>query len=89
MSEDESEAVGIMAEHGSLLLIRCGSRFAVVERRAGRLYPMKPGAREGAPMTAAGMASLMAEEGPLPEEEARQLFKKLCERGDRLARHLW
>jgi hypothetical protein len=40
MSEDTAPAFDIVEEHGSFLLIRAGSRFAVVERRAGRIYPM-------------------------------------------------
>ena len=88
MTEDTAPAFDIVEEHGSFLLIRAGSRFAVVERRAGRIYPMMPGEREGEPMTAEGILTVMAEEGWLPEPEARRLFKELCERGDRLARVL-
>jgi hypothetical protein len=69
-------------------LIRVGSRFAVVESRAGQIHPMMPGGRTGEPMTAEGMAHVMAEEGWLSEPEARQLFKELSTRGDRLARVL-
>ena len=88
MSDDPSAAIEIVEEHGSFLLVRTGSRFAVVERRAGRIYPMMPGEREGEPMTAEGILTVMAEEGWLPEPEARRLFKELSERGDRLARVL-
>jgi hypothetical protein len=87
--EDKREAaLDIVEEHGSFLLIRAGSRFAVVERRAGRIYPMTPGGREGEPITAEGTANVMAEQGWLPEAEARRLFTKLSGRGDRLARVL-
>ena len=85
---DHTTAV-IVEEHGSFLLIRAGSRFAVVERRAGRIYPMKPGKREGVPISAEGMALIMAEESSLPESEARQQFEELSQRGDRLAQRLW
>jgi hypothetical protein len=88
MSDDRPDKIEIVEEHGSFLLIRTGSRFAVVERRAGRIYPMMPGEREGEPVTAEGMAAVLAEEGSLPEEEARRLFDRLCDRGDRLARSL-
>jgi hypothetical protein len=88
MSDDTAPSFDIVEEHGSFLLIRAGSRFAVVERRAGRIYPMMPGDREGEPITAEGMAKAMAEEGWLTELEARQLFKELSTRGDRLARVL-
>lgn len=88
MSNDPIPAIDIVEQHGSFLLIRAGSRFAVAERRAGRIYPMMPAGREGEPMTAEGMAKVMAEEGWLPETEARRRFKELSARGDRLARVL-
>ena len=89
MSDDTAPKFDVVEEHGSFLLIRSGSRFAVVERRAGRIYPMMPGGREGEPFTPEGMASVIAQKGSLPEEEARHLFAELCERGDRLAQRIW
>jgi hypothetical protein len=89
MSDNPVPAIGVVEEHGSFLLIRVGSRFAVVEKRAGQLYPMKPGDREAKSMSAEGMASVIAEEGSLAEDEARRLFAELCERGDRLAQRVW
>jgi hypothetical protein len=88
MSDETAPKFDIVEEHGTFLLIRTGSRFAVVERRAGRIYPMMPGGREGEPMTAEGMAKVMAKEGCLAEPEARRLFKELSTRGDCLARVL-
>jgi hypothetical protein len=88
MSEDPAKSAEIVEERSSLLLVRAGSRFAVIERRNGRLYPMMPGEREGVAMTAEGIAALMAEEGSLAEDEARRLFAELCDRGDRLAQSL-
>jgi hypothetical protein len=88
MTDDPSAAIEIVEQHGSFLLIRSGCRFGVVERRAGRLYPMAPGGREGAPITGEEMARLTAEQDGPREDEARQLFKELCERGDRLAQLL-
>ena len=88
MSDDPAPAIDIVEEHGSFLLIRAGSGFAVVERRAGRIYPMMPGEREGKPITSEGMAKVMAEESWLSEPEARRLFEELSTRGDRLARVL-
>jgi hypothetical protein len=89
MSDDPVPAIDIIEEHGSFLLIRAGSRFGVVERRAGKIYPMTPGGRGGEPISPEGMASVMAQEGSLPEDEARRLFADLCERGDRLAQRIW
>ncbi len=88
MSDDIAPRFDIVEEHGSFLLIRAGSRFAVVERRAGRIYPMMPGGREGEPITSEGMANVIAKEGWFPEPEARRLFEELSGRGDRLARVL-
>ena len=88
MSDGTAPRFDIVEEHGSFLLIRAGSRFAVVEKRAGRIYPMLPGGREGEPTTVEGMAKVMAAEGWLSEPEARLLFKELSARGDRLARVL-
>ena len=50
MNDDCGETIETV-EHGSFLLIRTGPRFAVVEQRADRVYPIKPGEREGEPMT--------------------------------------
>ena len=79
MNEHTARAFDLVEEHGSFLLIRTGSRFAVVERRAGQIYPMLPGGREGEPMTTEGMAKVMAEEGwlPEPEPELSLLLEKL------------
>jgi len=85
---DSSKTVEIVEEHGSFLLIRAVSGFAVVERRNGRIYPMAPGEREGVPMTAEAVAALLAEQGCLPENEARRLFGELSDRGERLAQSL-
>jgi hypothetical protein len=88
MNDDRAETIEIIEQQGSFLLIRGGPRFAVVEKRAGHVYPMKPGEREGEPLTPEGLAAAMAEEGWLSEEEARRQFRELCDRGNRLARSL-
>lgn len=88
MNNDCGEIIEIVEQRGSFLLIRTGSRFAVVEQRAGRIYPMKPGARQGEPLTPEGLAAAMAEEGWLSEDEAWRQFRELCDRSDRLARSL-
>ena len=85
---DSSKTVEIVEEHGSFLLIRAAPGFAVVERRNGRIYPMAPGEREGVPTTAEAVAALLAEQGCLPEIEARRLFGELSDRGERLAQSL-
>jgi hypothetical protein len=83
-----SKTITIVEEHGSFLLVRGTSGFAVMERRNGRIYPMAPGEREGIDITAEAAAALLAAEGCLSESEARRLFRELSERGDRLAQTL-
>ena len=85
---DSSKAVEIVEEHGSFLLVRTASGFAVIERRNGRIYPISPSERDGVPMTGEAIAMLLADQGHLPEDEARRLFDELCERGERFAQSL-
>ena len=82
------KTIAIVEEHGSFLLVRGPSGFAVMERWNGLIYPMAPGEREGVEMTAEAVAALSAAEVCLPESEARRLFRELSERGDRLAQTL-
>lgn len=89
MSDHTASNIQIVRQHGSFLLVSSGSAFAVLEKRAGRVYPLKPGHRDGVAMTPEGLASLINIDSPLAEKEARQLFAELCEKGDRLAQRLW
>jgi hypothetical protein len=88
MNNRSTEPIEMVKEHGSFLLIRAGSHFAVVEKRAGQVYPMMPGYRDGKPTTPEGITAAAAEANWLPEDEARRHFDELCNRGDRLARSL-
>jgi hypothetical protein len=85
MNDGSGETIEAVEQHGSFLLIRTGPRFAVVERRADRVYPIQPGEREGEPLTPEGMATAAAEAGWLSEKEARRRFREVC---DRIARSL-
>ena len=85
---DPSKAVEIVEQHGSFLLVLTASGFAVIERRNGRIYPISPSEREVVPMTGEAIAMLLADQGDLPEDEARRLFDELCERGERFAQSL-
>ena len=80
-ASDPSKAVEIIEEHGSFLLVRMASGFAVIEK-------ISPSEREGVPMTREAIAMLLADQGHLPEDEARRLFEELCERGERFAQSL-
>ena len=63
---DPSKAVEIVEEHGSFLLVRTASGFAVIERRNGRIYPISPSEREVVPMTGEAIAMLLADQGISP-----------------------
>ena len=56
----------IVEEHGSFLLVRTASGFAVIERRNGRIYPTSPSEREGVPMTGEAIAMLLVDQGHPP-----------------------
>ena len=89
MTDHDPAAIETVEQHGSFLLVRSGALFAVLEKRAGHVYPLKSGHRDGVATTPEGMASLISDETALSETEARRLFADLCERGDQLARRLW
>ncbi len=80
----------VIQEHGTFRLVERGGRWAVVEARAGRLYPLAPDrdAGDGAPDTAAGLES--AADGSWTDEDAaRRRFEALSNRGDDLAQTIW
>ena len=75
----------IVEERDNYLLIEAGGNWAVVERRAGRFYPMRDGARAGTgatdPEAAAGEWS--------DEIAARAKLRDLEQRRRDLAERLW
>jgi hypothetical protein len=85
MNDGCGEVIEIIKQHESFLLIRAGARFAVIEQRAGRAYPMKPGEREGGPLTPDGSAAGWRK-GLALRGRSVAAFRELCDRGDRLAR---
>jgi hypothetical protein len=77
----------VIEQRGSHLLVACGDRFAVLERRGGRIYDVRGGRREfdDTPM---GMAAAVGD-GWTDEGAARRLFDEAARRGDDLAERLW
>jgi hypothetical protein len=72
------------------ILLEDGDRWAVVERRAGRYYPLRARARDGAdPRDAAALRRVIGEAGWTEEMEARRLLKEAAEGYDRLANLIW
>jgi hypothetical protein len=79
------QGLAILAEQGSFLLLRGERGCAIVERRNGRLYPMRDGTREAA---SDSVEDVLSPEDWREEAEAQRLFRELCTRGDRLAQTL-
>ncbi|HZS81299.1 MAG TPA: hypothetical protein VFA50_00390 [Stellaceae bacterium] len=82
------ETPAIVAESGSLLMVRHGARFAVIERRNGRLYGLGKDRRDGFPATADGILAA-AGTGWSDEATARARFDDAVARGEALAQRLW
>jgi hypothetical protein len=59
-------------EREHYLLVSDGKRFTVVERRAGKFYPLCNGIRHGCDLDDEGVAELVRESGSFSEREARR-----------------
>jgi hypothetical protein len=81
--------IRVVEIRGSHLLIECDGRFAVIERRNGRMYGTGGGDRRSHPDTPAGIAAAAGESGWTDEARARQSFAAIAERGEELARKIW
>ena len=64
----------IVDEQENYLLVTDGVSFTVVERRAGRFYPLRKCSRPGVALDDAGVAKLFRESGHYAEPEARRLL---------------
>ena len=81
--------IRVVEERDHYLLIADGDRFAVVERRAGKLYPLRDGARDGVALDDPRLPSLIARHEWCDEVEARRVLNELLNRQDRLANTIW
>ena len=80
-------AVQVVAERAPYLLLAKQDRYAVVERRAGRLYAVM-GVRRSAPMTDAGAEAVVGDAW-CDERQARRLFDDVVARYVALAERMW
>ena len=80
--------IDIVEQRGSHLLVARDGRFAVVERRNGRIYDIRGNGRRDFDDTADGMTAAIGD-GWTDEASARRLFDDATARGDSLARRLW
>lgn len=78
----------VIEQRGSHLLVARGDRFAVLERRRGRIYDVCGGGRREFDDTPMGMAAAVGD-GWTDEGAARRLFDEAARRGDDLAERLW
>jgi hypothetical protein len=80
--------IEIIEEQDNYLLVTDGTRFTVVERRAGKFYSLRNGARRSAMLDDAGFAQIIRETGFHTALSARQLFDEVAARRQDLAEHL-
>jgi hypothetical protein len=79
-----------VAARDNYLLLREGERYAVVERRAGKLYSLRDGRREPVEEgDEAALRRLIGEDGWSDEATARRVQQHLAERHDELAQRIW
>jgi hypothetical protein len=81
------DTVRIMEERAPYLLLARDDRFAVVERRNGRLYNLHGHDRGPAPMTDAGALSIVGRDW-CDEWTARRMFSDIVGRYAELAERL-
>src|SRR5260370_35494148 len=79
--------IRIATEKAPYLLIARGDRFAVVERRNGRLYKLHCGARDAMPMPDEGAATIVGNTW-CDESRARQIFSDVVTRSIELAERM-
>lgn len=82
------DRIRVVEERESWLLVADGDRYAVLERRAGRIYGLESSHRTGEPDSPAGMRAAAEAEGWHDEAGARALFGQVVARGRELARRM-
>ena len=78
----------IIAEREHYLLVSDGKRFTVVERRAGKFYPLCNGIRHGCDLNDEGVAELVRELGSFSEREGRRRLADVAGRWRDLFEHV-
>jgi hypothetical protein len=86
--EETMHDVHIVEERPPYLLLERNRRFAVVERRAGKLYSLHCGHRDAEPLTDAGAAHAVGDDGWCDERTARRVFEEVASRYHELAEQI-
>ena len=78
----------VIAEQEHYLLISDGQRFTVVERRAGKFYPLCTGVRHGYELDDETVAELMRQSGSYSERDAQRLLVEVASQWRELFEHV-
>ena len=87
-SDENFATIRVVERRAPYLLIARQGRFAVIERRNGKLYNLHCGRRAPGEMTDAGALAIVGQDW-CDEATARRLFDEIATRYDDLAEHLW
>jgi hypothetical protein len=80
--------IKVIAEQEHYLLVSDGEHFTVVERRAGRFYPLCNGIRHGLDLDDETVAQLVRESGSNSEQDARSLLAHVASQWRDLFEHV-
>jgi hypothetical protein len=78
----------VIAEQEHYLLISDGQRFTVVERRAGKFYPLRTGVRYGLDLSDGTVAELIRTSGSYSERDAQSLLVEVASQWRDLFEHV-
>jgi hypothetical protein len=78
----------VIAEQEHYLLVSDGEHFTVVERRAGKFYPLCNGIRHGLDLDDETVAQLVRESGSYTERDARSLLAHIASQWRDLFEHV-
>ena len=78
----------VIAEQEHYLLISDGQRFTVVERRAGKFYPLCTGVRHGLDLDDETVAELIRRSGSYSERDAQRRLAEVASQWRDLFEHV-
>lgn len=81
--------IQVIDNAGTFRLISDGTRYAVVEHRAGCVYSVHGHHRREAADDEEGMMKVVGEDGWFSESDARRCFDDAVRRGESYARIIW
>jgi hypothetical protein len=78
----------VIAEQEHYLLISDGQRFTVIERRAGKFYPLCTGVRHGLDLDDETVAELIRRSGSYSERDAQRRLVDVASQWRELFEHV-